>query len=239
MGNSRVRGVTERASRRRLRLSLRRQSLNRDLVHSAPGFMESSAGRAVLGEPPLAHRTKRVVVPAPDKPEDDGGQRHDSANDEQHVVHARPCRSNTTLCARRFGVATLHAWVHDEAWSERTPSAAPAHQSTRRRAKSGNANPRRASICSKVRTTVSANLLFKYLCRDRYSAGTTDDCNERGSVTLALPRKLSFCPRYACRFRDGRGTPDCPRACPRRLRRGACGPGSAHRCPDVPENLRW
>ena len=82
-----------------------------------------------------------------------------------------------------MGVAVIRAQVQDEACREGAafPSAL-AHQSSRARAMSGNANPISASICSNVRTTVFAKRLFKYLCKDRYSDDTGEDTDERGTV---------------------------------------------------------
>jgi hypothetical protein len=60
------------------------------------------------------------------------------------------------------------------------PASASAHHSCWNRASSGSAKPRRSSISANVNTTVFANLPSRYLCKDRYSAGTA---NGRGFAT--------------------------------------------------------
>jgi hypothetical protein len=92
-------------------------------------------------------------------------------------------RSNMTLCARRFGVAVRLASTHERDCEDGTASASGvAHQSGRTRARSGSVKPRRASICAKVRTTVSAKRLSRYRYSDRYSH--TDD-GEEGAAVIA------------------------------------------------------
>ena len=92
-------------------------------------------------------------------------------------------RSNMTLCARRFGVAVRLASTHERDCEDGTASASGvAHQSGRRRARSGSLKPRRVSICAKVRTTVSAKRLSRYRYSDWYSQ--TDDGDE-GAVVMA------------------------------------------------------
>ena len=90
-------------------------------------------------------------------------------------------RSNMTLCARRFGVAVRLASTHERDCEDKTPSASGvAHQSGRRRARSGSVKPRRASICANVRTTVSAKRFSRYWYSDRYSH--PDDGDEEAVV---------------------------------------------------------
>ncbi len=97
-------------------------------------------------------------------------------------------RSNVTLCARRFGVAVRLASTHERDCEDGTASSSGvAHQSGRRRARSGSVKPRRASICAKVRTTVSAKRLSRYWYSDRYS--DTDDGDE-GAVVIASQEYL-------------------------------------------------
>jgi hypothetical protein len=86
-----------------------------------------------------------------------------------------------TLCARRFGVAVRLASTHERDCEDGTASTSGvAHQSGRRRARSGSVKPRRASICAKVRTTVSAKRLSRYWYSDRYSQ--TDEGDEAAVV---------------------------------------------------------
>ena len=125
----------------------------------------SAAGVPAL--PPLTPTVQRGKLPPPG---------YGRAIEGEH-------RSKMTLCARRFGVAVRLASTHERDCEEGTASAAGvAHQSARRRARSGCAKPRRASICEKVRTTVSAKRLSRYKYSDRYSQ--TDD-GDGGAVIIA------------------------------------------------------
>jgi hypothetical protein len=100
-------------------------------------------------------------------------------------------RSNMTLCARRFGVAVRRASTHERDCEDGTASASGvAHQSGRRRARSGSLKPRRVSICAKVRITVSAKRLSRYQYSDRYSH--TDD-GEEGAVVIASQEYWGGC----------------------------------------------
>ena len=112
-------------------------------------------------------------------------------------------RSNTTVCASRFGLAVLRASVHEEECAAGAPSA-PVHHSFWMRAGSGRVKPRRSSISANVRTTVFAYRSSRYLYSALYRPAAANRnglgaCPRRrlGAIARDRPEPASSIPSSA------------------------------------------
>ena len=163
-----------------------------------------------LGTPVMADETEvtlfRSAIPGPRQHGHDYGDGnrdpYDSHLTSRESRRDSERRSNATVRAGRFGVAVLPARTqaseHDDLFASLS---APVHHSSRARALSGNALPRRSSICPKVRTTLSAYRFARYSWSGAYLPETF--------VVLrsALPRSCSAAGRsdaVRCRAIDSR-----------------------------------